>query len=438
MDYRPLKLLSVSEATAAYAERLPAHVPPAETVSVTAALGRVLAEDVTAAEDVPGFDRSTVDGYAVRAADTFGATEALPALLTVVGDIRMGVAAEISLGPGQTARVPTGGMLPAGADAVVMLEYVEELDATTVAAQRPVGPGENVLRRGEDMAAGAPVLARGRVLRPQEIGALAGIGHTQVKVYRRPVVAVISSGDEIVPPGRPPAPGEIRDINAYALAAMAEEAGAVAVILGIIHDDYEALLATVRDALDGRAAAAAGSGAGGGADAGAVPADAVVISGGSSVGTRDATARVIAAVGPPGVIVHGVAVKPGKPTILGLAAGDPPRPIFGLPGHPASAMVIFDLFARPVLRRLAGLTAETGPAPVVRARLAENVASSPAREEYVRVRLTVGPDGVLAHPVLGKSGLITTLVQADGLLCVPLGRQGYAAGEEVEVLPFRR
>ncbi len=431
MDFRPLKLLSVTEATAAYANRLPAREPPVETVPLTAALGRVLAEDVTAGEDVPGFDRSTVDGYAVRAADTFGASEALPALLTVLGDIRMGAAAKVSLAPGQTARVPTGGMLPAGADAVVMLEYAEEMDTTTVAAQRPVGPGENVLRRGEDMAAGAAVLARGRALRPQEIGALAGIGHTAVKVYRRPVVAVISSGDEIIPPGRIPGPGEIRDINAYALAAMAEDAGALPVIVGIIRDDYEALLAAVRGAMAGRVGTAMGPGTGAG------PADAVVVSGGSSVGARDATARVIAAVGPPGVIVHGVAVKPGKPTILGLAAGDPPRPVFGLPGHPASAMVIFDLFVRPVLRRLAGLAAEGGPAPVVRVRLAENVASSPAREEYVRVRLAVGPDGLRAHPVLGKSGLITTLVQADGLLRVPLGRQGYEAGDEVEVLPFR-
>ncbi|MHB9057607.1 MAG: molybdopterin molybdotransferase MoeA [Bacillota bacterium] len=431
MDFRPLKLLSVTEATAAYADRLPAREPSVEAVPLTAALGRVLAEAVTAGEDVPGFDRSTVDGYAVRAADTFGASEALPALLTVVGDVRMGAAAGLTVRAGQTARVPTGGMLPAGADAVVMLEYAEELDTTTIAAQRPVGPGENVLTRGEDMAAGAAVLARGRALRPQEIGALAGIGHTVVKVYRRPVVAVISSGDEIIPPGRMPGSGEIRDINAYALAAMAEEAGALPVIVGIIRDDYEALLAAVHGSLAGRVGAATGPGTGAG------PADAVVVSGGSSVGARDATARVIAAVGPPGVIVHGVAVKPGKPTILGLAAGDPPRPVFGLPGHPASAMVVFDLFVRPVLRRLAGLAAEAGPTPVVRVRLAENVASSPAREEYVRVRLVMGPDGFRAHPVLGKSGLITTLVQADGLLRVPLGRQGYEAGDEVEVLPFR-
>lgn len=414
-----MKLLSVAEATGLYARNLPVFEPPTEAVPLTAAVGRVLARDVVAETDVPGFDRSTVDGYAVRAADTFGASESLPALLTVIGDVRMGAAAGLTLGPGQTARIPTGGMLPEGADAVVMLEYVEDLDPTTVAAQRPVAPGDNVLVRGEDMAAGGVVVGKGRLLRAQEVGALAGIGRTTIEVYRRPTVAVISSGDEIIPPEWTPGPGEIRDINAYALAAMVEETGAVPRIVGIIRDDYEALLAAVRGAL-------AGTG------------DAAVISGGSSVGTRDATARVIAAVGPPGVIVHGVAVKPGKPTILGLAAGDPPRPVFGLPGHPASAMVIFDLFVRPVIRRLMGLPADTGRAAVVRARLAQNVASSPAREEYVRVRLVDGPDGPAAVPVPGKSGLITTLVQADGLLRVPLGRQGYQAGDEVEVLPFRR
>jgi molybdopterin molybdotransferase len=421
VNVRPLKLLSVAEATALYHSKLAAADPAVETVRLTEAIGRVLAETVRAADDVPGFDRSTVDGYAVRAADTFGASEPLPALLTVAGDVRMGVPAGPDLASGRAVRIPTGGMLPGGADAVVMVEYAEELDASTVAVQRPVAPGENVLVRGEDMTAGALVLDRGRRLRASDIGALAGIGRTEVAVFRRPRVAVISSGDEIVPPDRAPGPGEVRDINAYGLAALATQTGAVASIAGIVRDDFDELLRVAREAL---------------------AADAVVISGGSSVGTRDATARVIDALGPPGVLVHGVAVKPGKPTILGLAAGSPPRPIFGLPGHPASAMVIFELFVRPVLRRLAGLQeqsvfSEQGPvAPSIRARLAENVPSSPAREDYVRVRLVVRDDGLWAVPVPGKSGLITTLVQADGLVCVPLGRQGYEAGEEVSVRPL--
>ncbi len=435
MNVRPLKLLSVAEATALYHSKMPDSIPPVETVPLTAAIGRVLAETVTADLDVPGFDRSTVDGYAVRAIDTFGASESLPALLTVVGDIRMGSAAGLTLRPGSSARIPTGGMLPDGADAVVMVEYTEELDPTTAAVQRPAAPGENVLMKGEDMAAGTVVIDRGRLLRASDVGALAGVGRAELSVYRRPRVAIISSGDEVVPPDRVPGPGEVRDINAYGLAALAEETGAAARIAGIVHDDYDELLRVAREAV--------------------ATADAVVISGGSSVGTRDATARVIDALGPPGVVVHGVAVKPGKPTIMGFAAasqgaadsatssvGFPIRPVFGLPGHPASAMVIFELFVRPVLRRLAGLSGAAlfsghgQAAPSIRARLAENVPSSPAREDYVRVRLEVRDAALVAIPVPGKSGLITTLVQADGLICVPLGRQGYDAGEEVEVRPL--
>jgi len=270
MNFRPLKLLSVAEAADLYGKSLPAFEPPAEAVPLTAAVGRVLARDVVADVDVPGFHRSTVDGYAVRAIDTFGASESLPALLTVIGEVKMGAPAGLSLAPGQTARIPTGGMLPEGADAVVMLEYAEDLDAQTIAVQRPAAPGDNVLARGEDMAAGGVVMRKGRLLRAQEVGALAGIGRMTVEVYRRPVVAIVSSGDEVIPPDQVPGPGEIRDINAYALSAMVEETGGVPRIIGIVHDDYETLLAAVRGALSERLDATAGGTAGGAARSGPV------------------------------------------------------------------------------------------------------------------------------------------------------------------------
>lgn len=379
-----------------------------ERVGLTEALGRVLAEPVRAGEDVPPFARSTVDGYAVRAADTFGASEGLPALLELVEDIRMGAVPEKRLGPGQAGRIATGGMLPAGADAVVMVEHTEELDEKSFVVLRPVAPGENVIRAGEDVKAGEELLPAGSRLRPADIGALAALGLTSVPVWRRPRVAVLSTGDEIVPPEAVPAPGQIRDSNSYSLAAAAQAAGAEAVLLGLTPDEYEAVLRGVRHGLE--------------------LADIVILSGGSSVGVRDVSARVLAELGPPGVLVHGVALRPGKPVLIALCQG---KPVFGLPGHPVSALVTFDLFVRPAIERFLGLPA--GPRPSVRARLTRNLASAAGREDHVRVRLEETPTGLTAEPVLGKSGLITTLVRADGTIVIPPAREGMRAGEEVEV-----
>lgn len=380
----------------------------AEELPLTAVRGRVLAVPIRAGEDVPPYTRSTVDGYAVRATDTFGATEGLPALFDLVEDIRMGAVPQQALRPGQGSRIATGGMLPEGADAVVMVEYTEELDATSFAVLRPVAPGENVIRAGEDVAAGAELLPAGTSLRPADVGALAALGVTTVPVMRRPRVAVLSSGDEIVPPEDKPTAGQIRDINTYALGAAVQAAGGEPVYLGLARDEYRAVLSGVRQGL--------------------TAADLVVLSGGSSVGARDVAARVLAELGPPGVLVHGVALRPGKPVLIALCQG---KPVFGLPGHPVSALVTFDLFVRPAIERLLGLAAR--PRASVRARLTRNLASAAGREDHVRVRLVETPTGLTAEPVLGKSGLITTLVKADGTIIIPPAREGLRAGEEVEV-----
>lgn len=408
---QPFTIVTVAEARERLLAAWRGGPTGSETVPLLAALGRVLAEPALAADDVPGFDRSTVDGYAVRAADTFGASEALPAMLNAGPPITMGADAGAPLRPGEARAVPTGGMLPQGADAVVMIEHCELPDNLTVLVNRPVAPGENVIRRGEDARAGAQVLPAGRRLRPGDLGLLAGVGLAEVRVRCRPRLAVISTGDEIVAPAERPGPGQVRDINSFALAAAVSAAGGEAELIGVIRDDAEAVRAALARAL--------------------AAADAVVISGGSSVGQRDVTPGVINSLGAPGVIVHGVALRPGKPTILAVVQD---KPVFGLPGHPVSALVTFDLFVRPVIRRLLGEAPAF--AGTVRARIARNIASAAGREDYLRVALEQRPDGLWAVPLLGKSGLISTLARADGLVCVALGRDGLVAGDEVEVLPL--
>lgn len=391
--------------------RLREHVRPlgaVERVSPGEALGRVLAEDIVSPADLPAFARSTMDGYAVRAADTYGATEALPAYLTVAGEVPMGRAPALRLRPGEAALVHTGGMLPPGADAVVMLEHTHPLDARTIEVIRPVAAGENVIPPGEDVRRGQVLLRKGTWLRPQELGALAGTGVTAVAVARRPCVALLSTGDEVVPPEVEPAPGQIRDINSTTLAALTLEWGGLPLPRGIVPDDAEALAAAAHAAL--------------------AEADMLVVSAGSSVSTRDMTASVLGSLGRPGVLVHGVAMHPGKPAILAVADG---KPVFGLPGNPVSAMVAFDLFVAPALAWLMG--AAERRRPVVRARLAANVPSHPGEEDYVQVRLEQRAGETWAIPVFGKSNLITTMVRADGVLRVPLDSAGLYEGTMVEV-----
>ncbi len=381
-----------------------------EDLPLGQAYNRVLAAPVVAAEDLPGFARTTVDGYAVRARDTFGASDSQPALLTLVGEVGMGAVPSFEVGPGETARTPTGGMLPRGADSVVMVEYSEELDQRSVAVSRAVTPLENVIRPGDDVRAGHEVLPAGRRLRAQEVGLLAGLGLRTVTVYRRPKVVIISSGDEIVPADRTPQPGQLRDINSHSLAAMVEECGGEPWQFGIVPDEFEPLRATC-----GRALAEA---------------DMCLISGGSSVGARDLTLEVLGSFADSEVLVHGVAISPGKPTIL-VRVGD--RAFWGLPGHVASAMVVFQVLVRPFIDHLRGVPPSLGEGWPLRARLSRNVASRQGREDFIRVRLRQEGGGLTAEPIFGESGLISTLVHADGLVRIDRHAEGLYAGEQVEV-----
>jgi molybdopterin molybdotransferase len=388
--------------------------PATETIATAEALGRVTAEAVLAPTAVPAFVRSTMDGYAVRAQDTFGAGQTLPAYLTLIGEAPMGRAPEFSVGPAQAALVHTGGMLPAGADAVVMIELTQKVGEREIEVLRAAAPGENLLRVGDDIARGAPVVAAGHWLRPQDLGGLMALGVTQLRVARRPRVALLATGDEVVPPEAEPGPGQVRDVNSYSVAGQIAEAGGVPLRRGIAPDNFAALKTAAESAL--------------------AEADALVLSAGSSVSVRDMTGDVIAGLGQPGVLVHGVAVKPGKPTILAVAGG---KPIFGLPGNPVSAMVIADLFLVPTLYRLQGC-AQPPPRQSVRARLTHNVASQAGRVDYVPARLVRRAEGGewWAEPVFGKSNQIFTLVFADGMIVIPGDANGVATGETVEVRLF--
>ena len=383
--------------------------PRNETLPTWDALDRVLAAPIVSPQDLPTFARATMDGYAVNAADTYGASPGLTALLNVVGEAAMGQAATLPVGVGEVMLVHTGSMMPPGANAVVMVEQTQRIDDESIEVMKAVAEGENVLQVGEDVRHGERLFDAGHLLRPQDIGGLVALGITQVEVAAKPRVAIISSGDEVVPPEATPAIGQVRDINSYALAALVQRAGGEALRMGIIPDQ--------RAALEQAAAAAFAC------------ADIIISSAGSSVSERDMTAAVIDALGAPGVLVHGVSVKPGKPAILAVCDG---KPVFGLPGNPVSAMVIFDLFVAPTIRMLMG--AHEPRRLRVQATLARNLASVTGREDYVAVRLEERDDGLWAVPVLGKSNLIYTLVHADGTVVVPLDSNGVAAGATVEVL----
>lgn len=391
-----------------------------EDVAVEECAGRVLAETLHVPEDQPAFHRAHMDGYAVRARDTFGASASIPAYLKLAGAVEMGKAPESALRRGCAMRIATGGMLPEGADSVVMIEYTEEVAGGQVEIQRSVSPWEHVIRIGEDIAAGAEVFPAGRRLRPRDVGALTGIGVTRVNVHRRPRVALIGTGDEIVDPSVTPAPGQVRNVNQYSLNAMATDAGADVLDLGVCPDDPETFERLLHQAL--------------------AEADAVWVSGGSSVGTKDMTLDVIARVPRCEIVFHGISVAPGKPTILATVEreGGALLPIVGLPGHPVSALVIGDVFGVPLLRVQGGEhpTVAFSPRNTSRARLARNIDSSPGREDYVRVRLGHDGDERVAEPLPGKSGAVFSLVHADGYVVVDLNREGIEAGEEIEVVLF--
>jgi molybdopterin molybdotransferase len=412
------ELFKVKTPSAALVEllrHLPARVET-EEVATRDALDRVLADDVRSTGELPTFRRSTMDGFAVRAADTFGASEGLPAYLQVVLDIPMGHVPERVLRTGECARIATGGMLPEGADAVVMIEQTQEAftktGPPTIEALRAAAPGENVVQVGEDIRKGDAILPRGTRLRPQDLGGLMSLGMTTVRVARQLRVGIISGGDELVNPSVDPGPAQIRDINSYTLSALTRRSGHVPCLAGVIRDDLSELSDAARRAHASN--------------------DVVILSAGSSVSARDMTAQVIDGLGTPGVLVHGVSLKPGKPTILAVCDG---KAVFGLPGNPVSCMVTYDLFVAPTLAHLSG--EDTPPRRTVTARLRRNIASATGREDYVQVRLEPRADGGFeAVPVFGKSNLIFTLIRSDGMLKVPLDSGGLPAGAPVEVVLF--
>lgn len=386
-----------------------------EIVNIKDSLQRILAEEIISPCNLPGFSRSTMDGYAIRAEDSFGATENLPSYLKVVGEIKMGSKTEFRINPGEAGKISTGGMLPEGANAVIILEYTSQIDDTTVELRRSVAPRENIVREDEDLKAGEVILKEGHKLRPQDIGVLAGIGKINIKVFKKPRVAIISTGNEVVSAQDEPQIGEVRDINSCTLGACVEEANGIPIYKGIIKDEANLLEQEIRESIEKDKV------------------EVVIVSGGSSMGTRDITLDVLNKLGKPGVLIHGVSVKPGKPTILAIADN---KPIFGLPGHPVSAIIIFNLFIRPLISWLQGGEYNYNFTKEIEAELTCNVASDPGREDYVRVFLYIQKGKFYAEPVLGKSGLISTMVRASGLVKIGLNIEGLEKGSKVVVKLF--
>lgn len=406
--------ISVEEALNRLFKHLTPNYIPTETIAIEEAYSRVLAQDITASEDLPGFNRSTVDGYAVLSEDTFGAKETSPRYLTVIADIPMGVEVNFTLKKGECAKIATGGMLPLNADAVVMFEHTQVVSDDTIEVCRAVSRSENVILKDEDIKEGETVLPKGRLLRPQDIGALAGLGITEVEVYKSPKVSIISTGDEIVPANEPIKKGQVRDINSFSLDGLIRQCGGIAIKMGIFKDDYETIREVFHRALQDT--------------------DMVLISGGTSAGVKDMTAKIIQEAGSPGVLYHGVSVKPGKP-LIGAVVNN--KPVFGLPGHPAAIFVSFDTFIRPVLQRLCGLEKTFEVERTVKAEMTKSVASTAGRQDFIRVSLNRDEKGrFLATPILGKSGLITTLVKADGVVVIEPNKLGLDVGEVVEVRLF--
>jgi len=385
-----------------------------EIIPIDQATGRILAQDIRSDEDVPGFSRSTMDGYAVYAASTFGASEGNPAYLTLDGVIPMGENPTATVVPGKAIRISTGGMLPKGADSVVMLEYATEIDENTLEVYKSVAPGGNVITQGEDIQKDQSLLSAGLMLRPQEIGLLAALGREQVNVYKKPVVGIISTGDEIVPIQNIPGPAQVRDINSYSISSQIVQAGGIPLSFGIIKDNYDALIETYKQALQ--------------------KTDMLILSGGSSVGTRDLTIEVLKSLNDSKILVHGIPISPGKPTILARAGN---KPVWGLPGHVTSAMVVFNRVVRPFIAHTAGINKDNKQhTRFIPAKISRNIASAQGRTDFVRVRLKQSDDGLWAEPVLGKSGLINTMLQADGLIEIDMNTEGLDKGTAVSVIPL--
>ena len=394
---------------------LTVHPVATEEIPSVRARARVLADELRSAVDLPHFHRAAMDGYAVIAKDTFGASQSLPAYLKLAGVVEMGKEAAQPLTPGTAMRISTGGMMPPHADSVVMVEYTDETDAGLVEIHRGVSPWQNVIQIGDDIKKGELVFPRGRRLRAHDLGALTGVGIASIPVFKKPRIALISTGDEIVDVESEPRPGQVRNINQHSLAGLIEECGGELKDWGVVRDDRTALRDAIAGALEWS--------------------DLVLLSGGSSMGAKDIALETILSFPDAQFVFHGISIAPGKPTIFAKACG---KPVLGLPGYPVSALVIFDLFAAPLIRRLGGENLDVLEkfSRSVRAVLKTNVASQIGREDYVRVVLERSPAGLLAAPLPSKSGAIFTLVKADGMVRVDMNQDGLEQGEEVEVILF--
>ncbi len=396
-----LNVIPIADALSLVLERFGSKTARIEQVNLDKALGRYLGEDVIAHEDVPAFDRSTVDGFAVRSSDLRGCSDSIPAILQKTGESFMGQACDIPLISGNCVYVPTGGAVPPNADAMVMLEYTEDFGGDQFAFYKPVAPGANLILRGEDLRKGEAILKSGKKLGIADIGTLAALGNTEVPVFSRPLVGIISTGDELVAPGESLKPGQIRDVNSAMLMAAVEDLNGIAISKGIVEDDYDALLDACQSLIP--------------------DVDVLLVSGGTSVGEKDNMPRIVAEMGE--MLIHGLAVKPGKPTIIGEIEG---KVVFGLPGNPVAAFFIFDYLVKPLLLAMQGGKAETIQ---VRAELTRAVPSNHGREEFILVCL----DGGEAVPVPSKSGLISTVSRANAYFIIPRDQEGLPKGALVQV-----
>ena len=382
-----------------------------EDVTVADSVRRVIAQDIVANTDLPDFRRATMDGFAVQGASTFGASDGNPAYLTVKGSVAMGAVSDQIIGPGEAVKIATGGMLPRGADSVIMVEHTAAIDDTTIEAYRSVAPGQNIIDVGEDYSKGKTVLSSGTRVRPQEAGLMAAFGRQRIAVRKQPVIGIISTGDEIVAINETPGPGQIRDINTFTLSGLVQQAGGQCVSYGIVKDNFDALFQTCEQAL--------------------AQCDMVMVSGGSSVGARDLTIEILTAMQDTQILFHGISISPGKPTILANAEG---KAFWGLPGHVVSAMVVFSRIVKPFVEHISGLDPNLRSELRRPALLSRNLSSAQGRVDYIRIRLKQKEGVLWAEPILGKSGLISTMVKADGLIEIGMNTEGLDQGTVVEVI----
>lgn len=404
------KPITIEEGIKRVDDKLEKYSLQCEEVNIGEALGRVISKDIVSHETVPSFDKSTVDGYAINSKDSHGARSTIPSLLTLIESVEMGKSPTKSISRGEATYVPTGGMIPEGADSVVMIENAEKLDEESVMVYKPASTLENVISKGDDIRFGEIILPKGRRITAHDIGVIASQGLSSVEVFKKIAVSVISTGDEIIDTGDKIGEGKVRDINGYVLASKVGELGGIVVRREIVRDDYEAIRGLVEKCLE--------------------DSDIVILSGGSSVGEKDYTHKVIDSFDGEGVFIHGVAVKPGKPTIVGEAAG---KLIFGLPGHPASSIILFDIFVKHAINKL---QVSAGIERVSYCEMDSNFPSSPGKKTYQSVIVYEEEGKLMAKPVFGKSGTITVLSKADGYIVIGEEEEGVSRGEVRRVIYF--